>query len=126
MALNETYLTRGGIDTSAAGLTYACTAGSSQVLTKFWNCGWVMGDLGFPPFTAFVADLNSLDCVRETSIGCACATLMNFVRATPMSLGFIEITSVGLLGDVGYMTARRFKEEGAVIFGSGNGTSRKQ
>jgi hypothetical protein len=71
-----------------------------------------MGDLGFPPFTAFVSDLNSLDCVRETPIGCACAT--------PMSLGFIEITSVGLLGDVGYMTARRFKE-GSVIFGSGNG-----
>lgn len=46
---------------------------------------------------------------------------MDCVRATPMSLGLVEVTSVGLLGDVGYMTARRFMKEGTVIFGSGNG-----
>jgi hypothetical protein len=91
------------------------------MLKKLWNCGCVIEDFDFPPLTAFVSDLKSLDCVRETPIGWACATPMDCVRATPMSLGVIEITSVGLLGDVGYMTARRFNVEGRVIFASESG-----
>ncbi len=59
-----------------------------------------MVDLDFPPLVVFVSDLNSLDCVRGIPVGSvrgsARATPMGFVRATPMSLGFIETTPVGL------------------------------
>ena len=58
------------------------------------------GRFGFATLIAFVLNLNSLDCVCGSPVGCLRATQMDWIGATPISLGLIEITSVGPLGDV--------------------------